>query len=190
VGFTDCKGKWNHHQLLHPILTTVVAVFISLDSFGCEGRNSGKKKYIPIKFKRDKTAANSGGKCMLWDWVKMSAPNAGPKMNASPNAAPIKPNPLARSSGPVMSAMQAWAREMLPPNNPSNMRLANNIINDWAPYIIRKLSSVAHTQTNNNLFLPYTSDNLPIHGAVSNCASALAVSNKPTVDEEEWNSME
>ncbi len=64
--------------------------------------------------------------------VTSRAPIAGPRMKPSPNAAPIRPMPFARSSGPVMSAITAWAVEMLPPEMPSMMREAKSIPNDPA----------------------------------------------------------
>ena len=65
----------------------------------------------------------------------MSTSNAaipGPRMNPSPNAAPTIPIPFARSSGLVMSAITAWAVEMLPPEMPSRIREANSTASDPA----------------------------------------------------------
>ena len=49
---------------------------------------------------------------------------AGPSTKPSPKAAPIMPSTLERSSGVELSAMAAWATEMLPPVMPSRMRAA------------------------------------------------------------------
>jgi predicted metal-binding membrane protein len=43
---------------------------------------------------------------------------AGPRMKPRPKAAPMSPIPRARSSGPVTSAMTAWAVETLAPMTP------------------------------------------------------------------------
>ena len=54
-------------------------------------------------------------------------PISGPKMNPSPNAAPIIPNAPARFSGGVTSAMYDDATVMLAPLKPLIARVTNSI---------------------------------------------------------------
>src|SRR5207237_1071448 len=47
-------------------------------------------------------------------------PKNGPIIKPNPKAAPIKPKFLARSFGAVKSAIEAWATEIFPLENPPN----------------------------------------------------------------------
>ena len=66
-------------------------------------RDSGSRNHAATKFAKQSAAANHIG---VSGETRLSRPPiAGPKMNPSPNAVPIRPMPWARSSGVVMSAM-------------------------------------------------------------------------------------
>jgi hypothetical protein len=72
------------------------------------GRLSGRPKTTHTKFTRLRPAATKQGTAPARPWMVISAsgpPRLGPRMKPRPNPMPMRPMPLARSSGPVTSAM-------------------------------------------------------------------------------------
>ena len=74
-------------------------------------------------------AATPGSQCAT---LTSTAASAGPQMKPRPNAAPMMPMPLVRSRSSVMSAITAWAVEMLPPEIPSMIRAAKSMASEPA----------------------------------------------------------
>ena len=105
-------------------------------------------------------------------------------MKPSPNAAPTIPIPLARSSGFVMSAITAWAVEMLPPEMPSRIREANSTVSEPAKANITYPTAVPTSDTSSTGRRPTWSEILPSTGAARNCIAEYdAISNPNTTGE-------
>ena len=88
------------------------------------GSDSGRRKNPKITLPKVSAAATKAGAERLI--VLSSPPIAGPSIKPKPKAAPIRPKPLARSSGGVTSAIYAWAVLIFPPVMPSRIRAKNS----------------------------------------------------------------
>src|SRR5260221_6172663 len=89
---------------------------------------------------------------------------AGPAIKPNPKAAPIIPNPFARSFISVESEITAVATGTFPAVKPSRARAKNKNIAEGANAIVIKDITVPINDTISNGLLPNLSDNLPITG--------------------------
>ena len=95
-------------------------IFVSLLS---AVRVSGKNNITDIKLRKLNIVANQNGVVESNQLRIVGSDNfppmIGPKITPSPIAPPIKAKLLARFSGNVISATDAWATAILPPANPA-----------------------------------------------------------------------
>ena len=104
---------------------------------------------------------------------------AGPAMKPNPKAAPIIPNPFARSSGFVVSEMTAVATGIFPAVRPSRALAINKNMTEGAKAIVRNEITVPISEMTKSGFLPYLSENLPITGVDRNWQRENKENSKP-----------
>ena len=96
----------------------------------------------------------------------------GPRMKPKPMPAPMRPMPLARSSGAVTSAMYAWATAMFAVETPLQTRATKSMASEPALPSITMPTAEAAMLPSRTVRRPVRSERWPQNGTKSSCANA------------------
>ena len=107
-------------------------------------------------------------------------------MKPSPNAAPIRPMPRARSSGGVVSAITAWAVAMLPPQMPASRREANSMASESASANRTKPTTEPMSEISSTGRRPTRSERRPRIGEKTNCIAEYVAMSSPNTQGAGW----
>ena len=154
-------------------------------------RLSPKIKKAKMRFSPQMAAAVQPGP-VTPNQPTLSAPSTGPKMNPNPNAMPMSPIRLERSSGSETSAMYALATERFAPQTPAAIREASSSQMEPAPQA--KANTVYEIQApvvlmSNTGRRPMRSDSRPHIGAKMNCISEYEATMQPAIRPDAPNSL-